>query len=84
MFERYVTLKEVKDAVRFGKIIETYSESTPYPSVLLLYWNDLRPLHVVVAIDNAYKTKGVITVYEPDIDTWEVGLGGESHDVRFL
>jgi hypothetical protein len=74
MFERRVTLKEVKDAIRLGKIIETYSKSTPYPSVLLLYWNDLRPLHVVVATDSAYKTKHVITVYESGIDIWEVGF----------
>lgn len=74
MFERCVTLKEVKDAIRLGKIIEAYPRSMPCPSVLLLYWHDLRPLHVVVAIDNAYKTKRVITVYEPGTDTWEVGF----------
>jgi hypothetical protein len=74
MFKRSITLKQVKEAIRLGKVIETYPENTPYPSVLLLHWSGSRLLHIVVAIDEAYKTKRVITVYEPDTGTWEVGF----------
>jgi hypothetical protein len=36
--------------------------------VLVLDW--LRPLHVVVVVDDVRQEERIITVYEPDSDRW--------------
>ncbi|HEV8725662.1 MAG TPA: DUF4258 domain-containing protein [Candidatus Binatia bacterium] len=53
------------------KTLEDYPDDTPYPSRLVLGWNDRRPIHVVVADNVDEQENIVITVYEPDPLEWE-------------
>ena len=71
MFERSISVADIRHVLGTGETIEDYPEDTPYPSRLVLGWCRRRPLHVVVA-DNA---KGgetiVVTAYEPDPAQWQ-------------
>ena len=72
MFERNVSVEDVRIVVDSGETIEDYPEDRPYPSRLVLGWRGSRPLHVVVA-DNMSENRVVaITVYEPDAALWEL------------
>lgn len=71
MFERGVTVDDVRLVLTTGETIEDYPDDTPYPSRLVLGWTALRPLHVVVAANTPAQEIIVITVYEPDPNRWE-------------
>ncbi len=72
MFERNVSVEDVKMVVSNGETIEDYPEDKPYPSRLVLGWSGTRPLlHVVVAHNLSDNEIVVITVYEPDLELWE-------------
>ena len=71
MFARNITTDEVKEVIRRGEKIASYPDDQPYPSHLILFILDQRPLHVVVAVDSNSKTCIIITVYEPSLDLWE-------------
>jgi hypothetical protein len=72
MFERHISVDDVRDVVARGEIIERYPDDTPYPSRLMLGWPADRPVHVVVA-DNVQENETiVITTYQPDAAQWEV------------
>ena len=74
MFERALTVDDVRQVLAAGEIIEAYAEDTPFPSRLVLGWSGRRGIHVVAADnDDAWETI-VITVYEPDEAHWEPGL----------
>ena len=69
MFERGIHKKDIKDAIMSGDIIEYYPTDYPYPSCLVLGYNENdEPVHIVCGIgnDNLY----IITVYCPDIKKW--------------
>ena len=70
MLERDITFQEVCECLKNDKIIEEYSDDRPFPSFLALgFTTSNRPLHTIWALkDNnlAY----LISVYEPDPDTW--------------
>lgn len=71
MFERSVTDADICNVLINGQTIENYPNDTPYPSRLVLGWSNARPLHVVA--DNIEEgTWIVITVYEPNLNLWEV------------
>ena len=53
MFERAITKENVRQALATGKTIEAYPEDQPYPSRLVLGWAGTRPIHVVVADNQA-------------------------------
>jgi hypothetical protein len=74
MFERAITVQEVKHALLAGKVIREYPDDKPYPSRLVLYWNLLRPIHVVAADDKTGKLTYIITVYVPDAAVWNSDL----------
>ncbi len=69
MFERSVSVQEVRFVVETGKTIEDYPNDLPYPSRLMIGWIDERPLHVVAAAGEGETI--VITVYQPDPRVWE-------------
>jgi len=69
MFERGVTMEEVRLVIETGKTLENYPEDWPYPSELMIGWVNGRPLHVVAA--EAEDSTIVITVYEPNPALWE-------------
>ena len=74
MFERRISVDDVRLVVTEGETIEEYPDDTPYPSRLVLGWPAGRPVHVVVA-DNAQERESIVTTtYQPDAAQWEVGF----------
>ncbi len=71
MFERGISVADVRQVIQEAKIIENYPEDLPFPSCLILGTIPERPLHVVVAMDNESDRAVVVTVYEPDSRQWE-------------
>ncbi|MEX1206395.1 MAG: DUF4258 domain-containing protein [Dongiaceae bacterium] len=70
MFERKISVADVRKAVETGEVIESYPGDTPYPSRLVLGWSGSRPVHVVVADNVAAGETVVITAYRPDPALW--------------
>ncbi len=70
MFQRQITVDQVRHVLTNGEVIESYPDDTPYPSRLILGWSDGRPLHVLVADDLSNRATIVITVYEPASAEW--------------
>ena len=69
MIERNIKIKEVKEAIENGAIIEEYLDDKPLPSYLIYgKTSQMRLIHVVVAVDE--EVVAIITVYEPDPDKW--------------
>ena len=75
MFERNIEPGDVIDIVLTGEVINEYSDDKPYPSYLILKFVKSRPVHVVVARNDANGFCFVVTVYEPDPNLW-------SHDFK--
>ena len=69
--ERGIRHATVLEVLRTGARIEDYPEDTPYPSALFLGWVDIKPLHVVVALDAQSQWAYIITAYEPDLEHFE-------------
>ncbi len=74
MAERGIGDDDVRKVLGHGKVIESYPEDFPYPSILLLGWCGQRPIHVVAADNAADDETIIVTVYEPDPDRWESGF----------
>jgi hypothetical protein len=74
MFERGMSVDDVRQVVAGGEIIEEYPEDTPFPSRLVLGRSGGRGFHVVLADNNDAWETIVITVYEPDETRWEPDL----------
>jgi hypothetical protein len=71
MFERDISDDTVKEVIKRGKIIEEYLDDKPYPSFLILGFENRdskKPIHVVFAKND--KDIIVITVYRPDKLKW--------------
>lgn len=60
----------IKHVIQNGSIIKEYPEDTPYPSRLILGYEEKRPVHVVSAYNPADDTEYVITAYKPDLIHW--------------
>ena len=71
MFQRGVSLEDVRQVLTTGEVIEEYPDDIPYPSRLILGWCGSRPLHVVFADNMETQETIVITVYEPEPAQWE-------------
>ncbi|TAN63550.1 DUF4258 domain-containing protein [bacterium] len=71
MFQREISIEDVKHALATGETIEEYPDDTPYPSRLVLGWRGGRPLHLVIADNKESEEKVLVTVYEPSADAWE-------------
>lgn len=71
MFERKISEEDVLKTLKWGETIAEYPDDKPYPSRLLLGWVGERPLHVLVAENKDQAETIVVTVYEPDLETWE-------------
>ncbi|MFV9505768.1 MAG: DUF4258 domain-containing protein [Oscillochloridaceae bacterium umkhey_bin13] len=72
MFERHISVEDVRTVIMAGEVIKVYPDDTPYPSRLMLGWINGRPLHVVAADNLVEQEIIVITAYEPDPNQWEV------------
>jgi hypothetical protein len=71
MFDRRISKEAVITAIRKGKIIAEYPNDAPYPSYLVLGFENDTPLHVVLGVEPITGAARVITVYIPDPDLWE-------------
>jgi len=80
IFERGISRDETKQAIVRGKIIEAYADDYPYPSFLIGYIDTDRPLHVLVAIDEAHEICYIVTVYKPSIKYFENDLVTRKND----
>lgn len=70
MFARQITKSQVLYALRHGEIIISYPDDQPYPSYLILWFNDMTPLHIVVSENKADNICYVITAYIPSSKLW--------------
>ena|SRR5438270_437372 len=67
---RHVTLRDVREAVDGGEIIEDYPDDKYGPSCLIFgYTQAGKPLHVQCSYPSRPLIK-VITLYEPDPNLW--------------
>lgn len=60
MFEREISPAAVKRAVQNGEVIENYPDDQPYPSILLLHFEEGRALHIVAGVDEAGLTCHIV------------------------
>ena len=74
MFQRRISVDEVRRVIVSGETIENYPDDKPFPSRLILGWNGPRPIHVVTAENAVAQETIVITVYQPDETEWEFGF----------
>ena len=71
--QRGIKVKDIRNAVKTGEIIEQYSDDYPYPSCLLMGVSvKAQPLHVVMSDEG--NASRIITAYFPDADKWESDL----------
>lgn len=71
MFERNISVEDIRHVVDTGEIIKDYADDRPFPSRLILGKRENRPIHVVAADDTETKETIIITAYEPDPDIWD-------------
>lgn len=65
MLEREISRADVQLTIDEGELIETYPETHPYPTYLVLGYSRGQPLHVVLALDSSKETAYIITAYIP-------------------
>lgn len=70
MFERGVSMKNVRTILASGEAIEDYSSEMHQPGHLLLGFQGKRPVHVVTSENPQTAETIVITVYIPTISKW--------------
>jgi hypothetical protein len=63
MFARSINTTSVKTAISNGEIILEYLDDKPYPSFLMLWFDNNEPLHVVVAQNRQDDSCYIITAY---------------------
>ncbi len=71
MFERVKSVDDVEKTIACGEIIEAYSDDNPYPSRLILYKREDRPIHVVIAENLQEQEIIVVTAYVPNQSLWD-------------
>jgi hypothetical protein len=71
MFERAITPDVIWNIVAKGEIIANYPDDQPYPSALILGFEETRPIHVVAARNATTGECHVVTVYVPDPALWD-------------
>ena len=70
MFKRNISVEKVKYALFSGEEIRNYPDDKPYPSKLLLAFENEVPLHVVIAQNFDENKFIVITAYQPETIVW--------------
>ncbi len=74
MFQRKISIEDVRHIVETGRVIEDYPDALPYPSQLILGWIGERLLHAVISRIEKDSEIIVVTVYEPRAEEWEEGF----------
>lgn len=73
--ERNISEEATAIVVERGSVIEdTHRLGRALPTRIYLGFVEGRPVHVVVACDEADSVGVVVTVYEPTLDRWEPGF----------
>lgn len=65
-----MTLAEFENLLSDGEAIEELALGPTELKQVVLVLDWLRPLHVVVVVDDLRQEERIITVYEPDTDRW--------------
>jgi hypothetical protein len=60
-----ISILEIEEAVKGGKIIEDYPDDPRGSSCLVLGWAKKRPVHIVCGILEEPRVCRIITVYDP-------------------
>lgn len=68
---RDISVTAIRRVIETGEVIKEYPDDEPFPSRLLLGWDERRPLHVVAADNPEGDETVVVTVYEPNRFEWE-------------
>ena len=71
MFQRDISIEDIKIALNDFEIINNYSDDKPYPSKLIFSMVNNRPIHIVYSKNIDDNTIIIITVYEPNFDIWQ-------------
>lgn len=71
MIERAITPEAVERIIASGELVADYPDDRPYPSCLILGFDQGRPIHVVLARDAVTGVCLVVTVYPPDPTLWD-------------
>ncbi len=74
MFERKVSIKQIKEALNTGTTIEDYSSEMSEPARLILGFQGRRPFHMVISQNPETNITTLITVYLPDPEKWNKGF----------
>jgi len=70
MFERSLSVPQVRKVIAEGEVIVNYPDDKPHPSFLLLGNIENHPYHIVVAKQIVTQNCLVVIVYEPDPALW--------------
>lgn len=74
MFEREISVEDVKQAVQANEVIAAYPDDKPLPSRLLFHRGKTGVTHVIAAFDAEHNTEIIISVYRPDPLLWDATL----------
>lgn len=72
MAQRGITVRDILSVLEANDVIEDYPNTRPYPCRLLFGNVNGRVLHVVSALHGGVER--IITVYEPNTETFEADL----------
>lgn len=67
--QRGINIKDIRNAINVGEIIEQYPDDYPYPSCLVLGEN-LRGEKIHVVLSDEGTSSRIITAYFPDVEKW--------------
>jgi len=70
MFERKISIENIRNIIESGDVIEDYSLEMPEPSRLILGYQGRKPVHIVVSENKTANEIIIITVYSPDPTRW--------------
>ena len=71
MFEREISVKNVRKILELGVVIEDYSAEMPEPGRLILGYQGKRPIHLVLSENTKTNQVIIVTVYIPGPDKWK-------------
>ncbi len=64
------TFAEFDTALGAAEVIEQHDLGPSDLKELVFVLDWVRPLHVVVVVDDAHEEERIVTIYEPDPDQW--------------
>jgi len=71
MFEREISVKNVRKILETGEIIEDYSAEMSGPGRLILGYRGKRPVHIVASENTKTNQVIIVTVYIPNPNRWK-------------